>query len=89
LMRIYRRLVEAGVHFDMTLRADAGFSSPELYQTCETLGIDYVIGLITHCALTSRLEPTMKQARTIAKKEGTAKIITDLEMRWGRKTPLG
>jgi hypothetical protein len=87
LMRIYRRLVEAGVRFDMTLRADAGFSSPELYQTCETLGIDYVIGLITHRALISRLEPTMKQARTIAKKEGTAKIITDFEMRWGRKTP--
>lgn len=87
LTRIYRRLVEAGVRFEMTLRADAGFSSPELYQTCETLGIDYVIGLVTHHALTSRLEPTMVRARKVAKKEGTAKIITDFMMRWGRKTP--
>jgi hypothetical protein len=87
LMRIYRRLVEAGVRFEMTLRADAGFSSPELYQMCETLGIDYVIGLITHSALISRLEPTMERARALAKAEGKAKIITDFEMRWGRKTP--
>jgi len=87
LMRVYRRLVEAGVRFEMILRADAGFSSPELYQTCETLGIRYVIGLITHRALNARLEPTMERARTIAKKEGRAKIFTDFMMRWGRKTP--
>lgn len=87
LMRIYRRLVEAGLRFEMILRADAGFSSPELYQTCETLGIRYVIGLITHRALNARLEPTMQRAREIAKKEGRAKIFADFMMRWGRKTP--
>ena len=87
LVRIYRRLVERGVRFDMTIRADAGFSSPELYLMCETLGIRYVIGLITHPALVSRLEPTMKKARRVARSEGTAKILTDFMMRWGRKTP--
>jgi hypothetical protein len=87
LLRIYRRLVEAGLRFDMTLRADAGFSSPELYQTCETLGVRYVIGLITHSALVARLEPTMQRARTIAAKDGNAKIITAFTMRWGRRTP--
>jgi hypothetical protein len=87
LLRIYRRLVEAGLRFDMTLRADAGFSSPELYQTCETLGVRYVIGLITHSALVARLEPTMQCARTMAAKDGSAKIITAFTMRWGRKTP--
>ena len=87
LMRVYRRLVESGLRFEMILRADAGFSSPELYQTCETLGIRYVIGLITHRALNARLEPTMRRAREIAKTEGSAKIFTAFMMRWGRKTP--
>jgi hypothetical protein len=87
LLRIYRRLVEAGLRFDMTLRADAGFSSPELYETCETLGVRYVIGLITHSVLVTRLESTMQRAREIAERQGSAKIITDFMMRWGRKTP--
>jgi hypothetical protein len=87
LLRIYRRLVDAGLRFDMTIRADAGFSLPELYLTCETLGIRYVIGLITHPGLVKELEPTMRRARIIAKNEGTAKLITDFMKRWGRKTP--
>jgi hypothetical protein len=87
LLRIYRRLVEAGLRFDMIVRADAGFSSPELYQTCETLGVRYVIGLITHRSLVYRLEPTMRRARRIAEEDGSARIITDFSMRWGRKTP--
>lgn len=87
LVRIYRRLVEAGLRFDMTIRADAGFSLPELYLTCETLGIRYVIGLITHPALVQALEPTMMRARAIAETKGTAKVITDFMKKWGRKTP--
>jgi hypothetical protein len=87
LLRIYRRLVEAGLRFNMIVRADAGFSSPELYQLCETLGVRYVIGLITHKVLVAQLEPTMQRAREIAERDGTAKIITDFTMRWGRKTP--
>ena len=84
LLRIVRRLIEAGVRFDMTLRADAGFSSPELYEACESLGIRYVIGLITHRTLIARLEPTMQQARSIAAVSGTAKLITDFMLVWGR-----
>lgn len=87
LLRIYRRLVEAGLRFDMIVRADAGFSSPELYQTCETLGVRYVIGLITHHSLVERLEPTMRRARNVAEADGSARIITDFTMRWGRNTP--
>lgn len=87
LLRIYRRLVEAGVNFEMTIRADAGFSFPELYALCETLRIRYVIGLITHPGLVKELEPAMRRARRIAETEGTAKIITDFVKKWGRKTP--
>lgn len=87
LLRIYRRLVDAGVPFEMTLRADAGFSFPELYAVCEDLGIHYVIGLITHPALTRQLEPTMRRARKVARAGGTARLITDFTMKWGRRTP--
>lgn len=87
LLRIVRRLVEAGVRFEIKLRADAGFSFPELYDICEQLGIEYVIGLITHPALIQDLEPAMAEAREIARVEGTAKIITDFHRKWGRKTP--
>lgn len=87
LLRICRRLTESGLRFDMIVRADAGFSTPELYDVCESLGIRYVVGLVTHAALTARLEPTMEQARAIAAEHGTAKLITDFQMRWGRRTP--
>ncbi len=83
LLRIVRRLVDAGIRFDITLRADAGFSSPDLYETCENLGIHYVIGLITHKALIDRLEPTLAEARALAATTGTAKIIADFSMCWG------
>lgn len=89
LLRIYERLVKAGLRFEMALRADAGFSSPELYQTCETLGVRYVIGLITHRSLVERLEPAMKRARTIAEVDGTAKVITDFTMRCGAQLSRG
>lgn len=87
LARIHRRLREAGLRFDMTLRADAGFSLPELYSLCESLGVRYVIGLITHASLTARIEPEMRQARAMAEVEGKARLITEFMMRWGRKTP--
>jgi hypothetical protein len=87
LHRIVRRLADRGLKVDLTIRADAGFCSPELYKVCEDLGIHYVIGLITHQALVAKLEPTMKRARRVAKREGRAKLITDFTMRWGRRTP--
>jgi hypothetical protein len=87
LLRIYQRLVEAGIRFDMTVRADAGFSFPELYLMCETLGIRYVIGLITHPGLVKELEPTMQRAREVATADGTTRIVTDFMKKWGRKTP--
>lgn len=86
LLRIYKLLVESGLRFDLSIRADAGFSFPEVYELCETMGIDYVIGLITHPKLKQRLEPAMEEAREIAAREGKARILTDFMMRWGRKT---
>jgi Transposase DDE domain group 1 len=47
----------------VTFRADAGFAIPELYTMCETLGIDYVIGQITHQIYKTRAEKLMARAR--------------------------
>jgi len=87
LLRIVEKLIVTFPSFHLTIRADAGFSSPDLYQLCETMGIDYVIGLITHQALNREVEPWMKEARAIAETEGRATLIRDFMLRWGRKTP--
>lgn len=86
LLRIVEKLTRKLPSFHLTLRADAGFSSPELYQLCESIGIDYVIGLITHHTLTTRAEPWMVEARAIAAREGSARLIRDFMLEWGKRT---
>lgn len=87
LLRIVEKLTTAFPTFHLTIRADAGFSFPDLYELCETIGIDYVIGLITHPKLVSYAEPWMREVRAIAAAEGRATLIRDFTARWGRKTP--
>ena len=86
LLRIVEKLTARLASFGLTLRADAGFSSPELFTLCESMGIDYVIGLITHKTLTDHAEPWMKQARKIAAREGSARLIGEFRLAWGKKT---
>jgi hypothetical protein len=87
LVRIVEKLTTTFSSFHLSIRGDAGFSSPDLYELCETIGIDYVIGLITHPVLTQRAESWMEEARAIAQREGRATLIRDFMLRWGRKTP--
>jgi len=87
LLRIVEKLTAAFASFHLTLRADAGFSFPDLYELCETIGIDYVIGLITHPKLVSYAEPWMREARAIAAAEDRATLIRDFTVQWGRNTP--
>jgi len=86
LLRIVEKLTASFQSFEVAIRADAGFSSPDLYELCETIGIDYVIGLITHRVLTDRAEPWMAEARAIADRDGSAQLIRDFPFRWGRRT---
>jgi len=87
LVRLVEKLTATFSSFHLSIRGDAGFSSPDLYELCETVGIDYVIGLITHPVLTQRAEPWMKEARDMASRDGRATLIRDFMLRWGRKTP--
>lgn len=86
LLRIVEKLTERLPSFHVTLRADAGFCSPEMFTLCESIGIDYVIGLITHKTLIEHAEAWMSEARTIAAKEGSACLIRDFTLAWGKRT---
>lgn len=86
LLRIMEKLSFAVGKFDLLVRADAGFSTPELYKLCDTMGIRYVVGLITHKTLTERAVPWMAEARTLFEATGEpVRLIREFEHRWGRK----
>ena len=86
LLRIMEKLSFALGKFDLLVRADAGFSTPELYRLCETMGIRYVVGLITHKTLTERAAPWMAQARRLFEQTGEpVRLIREFDHRWGRK----
>ncbi len=66
LLRIFREIVERlPKSVRILLRADAGFAIPEMYEMCETLGIDYVIGQITHERLREQIVAEMNAAQAI------------------------
>lgn len=86
LLRIMEKLSFALGKFDLLVRADAGFSTPELYKLCDTMGIRYVVALITHKTLTDHAEPWMEEARKRFEETGEpVRLIREFEHRWGRK----
>jgi len=86
LLRIMEKLSFALGNFDLLVRADAGFSTPELYRLCDTMGIRYVVGPITHKTLTERAAPWMAEARELFEQTGEpVRLIHDFQHRWGRK----
>jgi hypothetical protein len=44
------------------LRADSGFATPEVYEGCERLGIEYSIGLGMNAVLKRQTDPLLQQA---------------------------
>jgi hypothetical protein len=86
LLRIMEKLSFALGKFDLLVRADAGFSTPELYRLCDTMGICYVVGLITHKTLRERAEGWMEEARESFDRTGEpVRLIREFQHRWGRK----
>lgn len=89
LLRIFEKVVERlprGAR--ITLRADAGFAMPELYELCETMGIRYVIGQITHASYKERTTDTLAEATRQFEETGTkARVFTEFEYQaqtWSR-----
>ena len=64
LLRLFEKIAERfPPEAKFLFRADAGFALPDVYEMCEALEIEYVIGMITHQALKSNGEKTMALAR--------------------------
>jgi hypothetical protein len=85
LLRIMEKLSLALGKVDVLVRADAGFSTPELYNLCETMGISYVVGLITHRSLNDHAAPWMAEARELFEQSGRpVRLIREFAHRWGR-----
>ena len=63
------RLRAAWPDVRIELRADSGFASPEVYQACERLGVDYTIGLKMNPVLSRQSEELL--TRVVAEHERT------------------
>lgn len=61
-------------HIPITIRADAGFALPAVYDYCECEGITYTIGLITNQRLRERAAPLLTKARKESARQGGAKV---------------
>lgn len=79
LLRIFERIVERlPRQARITLRADAGFAIPELYELCEAMGIRYVIGQITHESYKERITETLAEAvRQFDETGAKARLFTE------------
>lgn len=76
LVRIFEKIVERLPRAArITLRADAGFAIPELYELCETMGIRYVIGQITHASYKARAADALAEAVRHFEETGTKKRV--------------
>ena len=89
LLRIFEKIVERlPREAQITLRADAGFAIPELYELCESMGIRYVIGQITHASYKARAADTLAEAVRQFNATGIkARLFTEFEYQaetWNR-----
>ena len=64
LLRIYDRIAHRlSSKTSVSLRADAGFAFPEIYELCETLEIRYTIGQNSHAVYKRQAEELLAEAR--------------------------
>lgn len=63
LRRLIRKLKEAFPAVEIVFRADAGFALPEVYATCEKLGISYLISLAKNSRLLGMAAPLIAESR--------------------------
>ena len=64
LRRLARMLKDAFPLTEIVFRADAGFALPKVYETCESLGVSYLISLPRNSRIEELAAPLMTEART-------------------------
>lgn len=62
LKRVLNRIQSAWPKVKIRLRGDSKFSSPEVHDLCESLSVQYVLGLGTNSALKKKGQPLMDKA---------------------------
>ena len=65
LKRLVRMLRAAFPETQLMFRADAGFALPQVYETCESLGVSYLISLARNERLQEMAAPLMNESRAI------------------------
>jgi len=73
LRRLVRMLKDAFPKAEIVFRADAGFALPKVYETCESLGVSYLISLPRNSRLEKLAAPLMTEAR-LEKESATGKV---------------
>ena len=86
LLRIFDRIAHRmSSRTSVSLRADAGFAVPELYELCETLGIRYTIGQNSHSTYKQQAEELLAEARRQYQETGR-KVRLFTEFRYQAET---
>lgn len=84
LRRLVSKLKEALPLTEFVFRGDAGFAFPEMYETCEDLGISYLISLPKNDRLLKMASSLMKQAKQERERaQGKARVFGALEYKAG------
>ncbi len=77
---LFWRLRRAWPGVQMTLRADSGFSLPEIVRGCERAQVSYVLGYSGNAVLTRKIQPLLEQSRVVAclSETGKARLFDDV-----------
>lgn len=69
----------------LILRGDAGFGTPEIYRCCESLGVDFIVGIGKNPKLLRLSEAWMTQAeaKAASAEDGKARVFGELQYRAG------
>ncbi len=89
---LFWRLRRAWPGVQMTLRADSGFSLPEIVRVCERAGVSYALGYSCNAVLKDKIQPLLEQSRVVAclSETGKARLFDDAQPPAGRGChPLG
>ncbi|MFC1496305.1 IS1380 family transposase [Candidatus Margulisiibacteriota bacterium] len=92
LRPIVKRLKNAFPKTKITIREDAGFSSPENYQFCEDEGLIYVVGIGPNNILKKLAKKDLTKARKLFKKnKGTVHLYNSFKYKaesWDKKRKI-
>lgn len=77
---LFWRLRRAWPEVQIRLRADSGFSLPEIVTICERANVGYAVGYRRNAVLERKIQPVLEQARVVAclSEDGKARLFEDV-----------